>query len=77
MHFKENGFRSDVFCGVKMFCDFVTQYYELQDETTCIGKSADEAFRCVQNQLATRSGSLWGDKTVCETFNKIAVANPK
>ncbi len=77
MHFKENGFRSDLFCGVKVFSDSVTQYYELQDETTCVGKSADATFRCVQNQLATRSGRLWGDKTVCENFNKIVVASPK
>ena len=77
MHWKENGFRSDVFCGVKVLSDFVTQYYELQDETTCIGKNADAAFRCIKNELATRSGSLWGDKTVFENVSKIVVANPK
>ena len=77
MHFKENGFRSDVFCGVKMFCDFVTQYYALQDETTCVGKSADAAFRCVKNLLLNRSGRFCGDKTVFEHFGKIVVANPK
>ena len=77
MHFKERSFRSVVFCGVKVFCDFVTQYYELQDETTCTGKSANAAFRCIKNQLATRSGSLWGDETVFEKCNKIVVANPK
>ncbi len=77
MHFWASGFRSSVFCGVKVFCDFATQYCELHVETTCVGKSADAAFRCVQNQLATRSGRLWGDKTVCEHCNKIVVANPK
>ena len=62
---------------MKVFCDFVTQYCELGNETTCIGKSAKEAFRCVKNQLLTRSGRLCGDKTVFEHFGKIVVANPK
>ncbi len=77
MHFLANGFPSNVFCNVKKICDFVTQYYELQDETTCVGKSADATFRCVQNQLATRSGSRWGDKTGFENYNKIVDNNPK
>ena len=76
MHFQEGGLQSDVFCGTKVFCDFVAQYCELQDETTCTGKSADAAFRCVKNQLATRSGSLCGDKSVFGKILKIVTANP-
>ena len=77
MHFWEGGVQARVFCGTKGFCDFVTQYCELQDETTCTGKSADAAFRCVKNQLLTRSGSLCGDKSVFGNVGKIVVANPK
>ena len=62
---------------MKVFADFVTQYCELQDETTYNGKSANAAFRCVKIQLLTRSGSLCGDKTVFEHFGKIVVANQK
>ena len=62
---------------MKVFHDFVTQYCELGHETTCNGQSANAAFRCVKNQLLTRSGSLCGDKTVFEHFGKIVVANPK
>ena len=54
----------DVFWGAKVFCHFVTQYCELQHETTCARKSADAAFRCVQNLPATRSGGFCGDKSV-------------
>ena len=77
MHFLEGGVKSNVFGGAKVFCDFVTQYCELQDETTRNGKSADAAFRCVKNQLLTRSGSLCGDKSVFGNVGKIVVANPK
>ena len=77
MHFREGGPQSDVFCGAKVFCDFVTQYCELQDETTRNGKSADAAFRCVKNQLLTRSGWLCGDQSVFIYFGKIVVANRK
>ncbi len=62
---------------MKMFCDFVTQYCELYDETTCNGKSVNAAFRCVKNQLLPRSGWLCGDKSVFAYFGKIVVANPK
>ena len=65
------------FWAMKVFCDFVTQYCELQDEATCIGKSANVAFRCVKNQLLTRSGWLCADKSVCIYFGKIVVSNPK
>ena len=65
------------FWVMKVFCDFVTQYCELQDETTPNGKSANAAVRCVKNQFLTRSGRLCGDKTVFEHFGKIVVANPK
>ena len=71
MHFKEGGVQPGVFGCMKVFGDFVTQYCELHDETTCTGKSADAAFRCVKNQLATRSGSLCGDKSVFGNFGKI------
>ena len=77
MHFLEGGVKSNVFGGAKVFCDFVTQYCELQDETTCNGKSADAAFQCVKNQLLTRSGRLCGDQSVFIYFGKIVVANPK
>ena len=65
------------FWVMKVFCDFVTQYCELGNETTCIGKSANAAVRCIKNKLLTRSGWLCGDKTVFEHFGKIVVANQK
>ena len=76
-HFKEGGFKWGVFGCMKVLCDFGTQYCELQDETTHNGKSANAAFRCVKNQLVTRSGRLCGDKSVFVYFGKIAVANQK
>ena len=63
--------------GSDPFFHFATQYYELRDETICIGKPTISAFQCVKNQLPTRSGSLCGDKSVFGNFGKIVVANPK
>ena len=56
------------FWVMKVFCDFVTQYCELQDETTCNGKIANAAVRCIKNQLLTRSGWLCGGKSVFGKF---------
>ena len=49
--------------SVSMF-HFAVQYCELRDETTCIGKRTLSSFICVKNQLATRSGSLCGGKSL-------------
>ena len=65
------------FLFMKVFHDFMTQYWELHEETACNEKSANAAFRCIKNQLSTRSGWLCGDQSVFTNFGKIAVANPK
>ena len=44
------------------------QYCELHGETTCTGRSADAAFRCVKNQSPIRFVSLCGDKSVCANY---------
>ena len=69
MHFWEGVVELGVFWDTKVFGHFVTQYCELRNDTICIGKPTIPAFRCVKNQLATRSGSLCGEKSASEVFN--------
>ena len=59
--------RSKKIGSLQMF-HFVTQYCELRHETIRTGQPTIPAFRCVKNQLATRSGSIYTGKSLSEVF---------
>ena len=50
--------------GSDPFDPVATKYYELEDETTCIGQPTIAALQCIKNQLPTRSGSIYMDQSL-------------
>ncbi len=49
-----------------------TQYYELEDETTCIEQPTISAFQCIKNQLPTRSGSICMDQSLQDILKQFS-----
>ena len=52
--------------GPDPFVPVVTQYCELEDETTCIEQPTIAALQCIKNQLLTRSGRIGVDQSLQE-----------
>ena len=54
--------------GPDPFDPAATKYYELGRETICIEQPTIAALQCIKNQLLTRSGCVYMDQSLQETF---------
>jgi len=54
--------------GPDPFDPVATKYYELGRETICIEQPTIAALQCIKNQLLTRSGCVYMDQSLQETF---------